>query len=92
MGRMFGRVDDEGDGFDDVELTRILNIVSGLPAVSERIKQAAQAGNSWLFDLVLCSVTWRNLSYNGPSGVLLCRSSCGCFSVSPIMTFRTKNL
>ena len=61
VGRMFGRVDDEGDGFDDVELTRILSIVSGLPAVSERIKQAAQAGNSWLFDLVLCTVAWRNL-------------------------------
>ena len=62
MGRMFGRVDDEGDGFDDVELTRILSIVFGLPAVSERIKQAAQAGNSWLFDLVLCSVAWSDLS------------------------------
>eukprot|EP00435_Cladocopium_sp_Y103_P069754 s475_g33.t3 len=71
VGRMFGRVDDEGDGFDDVELTRILSIVSGLPAVSERIKQAAQAGNSWLFDLVLCTVTGIGLYYIvGQSDVL----------------------
>ena len=27
--RLFGRVDDEGDGFDGVELTQILRIVSG---------------------------------------------------------------
>ena len=58
---MFGRVDDEGDGFDDVELTRILSIVSGLPAVSEALKQAAQGGNSWIFDAVLCSVAWEGL-------------------------------
>ena len=54
---MFGRVDNEGDGFDDVELTRILSIVSGLPAVSERVKMAAQAGNSWMVDLILCTVS-----------------------------------
>lgn len=71
VGRMFGRVDDEGDGFDDVELTRILSIVSGLPAVSEAIKQAAQGGNSWIFDAVLCSVAGIGLYYIvGQSDVL----------------------
>ena len=41
----------------------------------------------WSFALSLGEI------YNGPSGVLLCRSSCGCLSVSvsPIMTFKMKN-
>lgn len=58
VGRMFGRVDDDGDGFDDAELGRILRIVSGLPAVSERVKSAAQAHNSWILDLILCTAAW----------------------------------
>lgn len=61
--RLFGRVDDEGDGFDGVELAQILRIVSGLPAVSQRIHEAAASGYSWLFDLFLCAVAGTGLYY-----------------------------
>ena len=61
--RLFGRVDDEGDGFDGVELTQILRIVSGLPAVSQRIQEAAASGYSWLFDVFLCAVAGAGLYY-----------------------------
>ncbi|CAE7268705.1 Dclk3 [Symbiodinium sp. CCMP2456] len=61
--RLFGRVDDEGDGFDGVELTQILRIVSGLPAVSQKIHEAASSGYSWLFDLFLCAVAGTGLYY-----------------------------
>ncbi|CAJ1377876.1 unnamed protein product [Effrenium voratum] len=71
VGKIFGRVDDEGDGFDDVELMRILTIVSGLPAVSERIQLLAASGSSWIFDLILCSVAGVGLYYIvGQSDVL----------------------
>ena len=60
---MFGRVDDEGDGFDDVELSQILRIVSGLPAISQRIQEAASSDYSWLLDLALCAVAGAGLYY-----------------------------
>ena len=61
--RLFGRVDDEGDGFDDVELSQILRVVSGLPAVSQRVQEVAAAGNTWLLDLFLCIVAGVGLYY-----------------------------
>ena len=61
MGRMFGRVDDEGDGFDDVELTRILNIVSGLPlcrSASNKQHRLETAGSLiWSFAVSLGEIS-----------------------------------
>ena len=61
--KLFGRVDNEGDGFDDVELSHILRIVSGLPEVSQRIHEAASSGYSWLLDFFLCAVAGIGLYY-----------------------------
>eukprot|EP00440_Ansanella_granifera_P024472 gb/GFBE01026577.1/.p1 GENE.gb/GFBE01026577.1/~~gb/GFBE01026577.1/.p1 ORF type:complete len:595 (+),score=144.50 gb/GFBE01026577.1/:1-1785(+) len=71
VGRMFGRVDDEGDGFDDEELQKILTIVSDLPAISERVRQTVTASNAWLVDTFLCIAAGVGLYYMvGQSDVL----------------------
>lgn len=54
VGGMFGRVDDEGDGFDNEELSRVLKIVADLPLISDRIQKATLASNYFLLDMLLC--------------------------------------
>lgn len=54
VGGMFGRVDDEGDGFDNDELSRVLKIVADLPLISDRIHKATLASNTFILDMLLC--------------------------------------
>lgn len=60
--RLFGRVDDEGDGFDQGELSQVVRIVSALPVASEKIR-AISSNRSVLLDSLIVVVSGAGLAY-----------------------------
>lgn len=60
---MFGGIDDEHDGFDEDELSRVLNAISGLPSVSERVEKVARATRWVSFDVTLWVVAGLGFAY-----------------------------
>lgn len=62
VGQVFGRFDSAGDGFDGAELAQVLSVVGRLPAVSERLRAASDAG-SVVMDVVIICAAGLGLAY-----------------------------
>lgn len=61
--KLFGREDDEQDGFDQDELENVLAMISALPNLSSRLRTAAQTHNSLYMDIAFTLICGVGLAY-----------------------------